>query len=228
MSVRVCAAIALLFVPPSVAWADGAADLPVEVEARVVKAAEAELGRIEKQLRANAELNSANVANITLPLQAALENDLGHGAVKLHPRAIYETCMDRLRKGDAPGAIGKTLVEMYRRGELGAASTGEKPDGAAVKPTPLVKKVASFIFDKERLRSPDPHLPDSYRVAPGEKLKGLYQICVDTTGKVTKVTTLQSISGADQYVMEQIHATWVYRPQPVPVCTTRAFVFQFN
>jgi hypothetical protein len=108
---------------------------------------------------------------------------------------------------------------MYRKGTFaggGAASDAN------------VKRVASFVFDKERLRSPDPHLPASIHPAPGEKLKGVYQICVGTDGKVTKVTTVQSIAGADQAVVDQIQSTWLYKPQPVPVCTVRAFVFQFN
>src|SRR5262249_30103843 len=88
------------------------------------------------------------------------------------------------------------------------------------------KKIASFVFDKERLRAPDPHLPDSVKPAHGEKLKGVYQICVGTDGKVNKVTTLQSISGADQTVMEQIRETWADRAEGVRGWTAGRFSWQ--
>jgi len=203
---------------PDDAWADSAPELAAEVEVRVLKVAESELGKIEKALRAQPGINPAAIANITLALQSALEEDLGRGPLKLYPRALFEACLARLKKGEDKDAIGKALVDLHRRGEFAHAAGG----------TDNVKKVASFVFDKERLRFPDPHLPPTIKPAPGEKLKGVYQICVGTDGKVSKVTTVQSISGADQAVMEQIQSTWIYKPQPVPVCTTRAFIFQFN
>jgi len=213
------AALALVLVVGTIGLAAaGASDLEVDVEVRVLKAAETELGRVEKLLRGQAGISAGAVANITLPLQTALEEDLGRGPVKIYPRAMFDACLERLKRGDDPAAIGKALVELHRRGELARAYGS----------VDSVKKVASFVFDKERVRSPDPHLPSTIKTAPGEKLKGVYQICVGTDGKVTKVTTVQSISGADQAVMEQIQSTWVYKPQPVPVCTTRAFLFQFN
>ncbi len=206
------------------AQAEGPAELPAEVEARTLKVAEAELGRIERVLKAQPGVAAASIANVTLPLQAALEEDLGKGPVKLYPRATLEACLAALKKGQDRDKIGLELVELHRRGELAKAA----PAAPAPAADASVKRVASFVFDKERVRSPDPHLPPTVKAAPGEKLKGLYQICVGTDGKVTKVTTVQSIPGADQAVIEQLQGTWQYKPQPVPVCTTRAFVFQFN
>jgi hypothetical protein len=194
--------------------------LAAEVEVRVVKNAESELGKLERALRGTPGIAADVIANVTLPLQSALEEDLASGPVKIYPRAMFDTCVGLAKKGSNKDVIGKTLVSMHRKGDF-ARSGGASSDAN-------VKKVASFVFDKERLHSPDPHLPQSIKPAPGEKLKGVYQICVGTDGKVTKVTTVQSISGADQAVMEQIQSTWVYKPQPVPVCTVRAFIFQFN
>lgn len=210
--------------------AQESAGLVAELEVRVLKMAESELGRIERQLRSHPSLKAASAANITLQLQTAIEEDLGRGPVKLFPRAIFDVCLKRLQKGEPSAEIGKSLVVLYRRGELAHATMGDAGDKAPIKAdAPAVpKKVASFVFDRERVRSPDPHLPPNFTSAPGEKVKGLYQICVDTHGKVMKVTTVQSIPGADQAVMEQIQNGWFYKPQPVPVCTTRAFVFQFN
>jgi hypothetical protein len=198
------------------------AELAAEVEVRVVKTAESELGKLERALRSTPGITADVIANVTLPLQSAIEEDLGRGPVKIYPRAMFDTCVGLVKKGQSKDVIGRTLVSMHRKGDFAHANPA--PSGGDAN----VKKVASFVFDKERLHSPDPHLPPSIKPAPGEKLKGVYQICVGTDGKVTKVTTVQSISGADQAVMEQIQSTWVYKPQPVPVCTVRAFIFQFN
>lgn len=216
MRVGAVLALAVMICGVSRAAAD---ELATEVEVRVVKTAESEFARVERHLRAQPRINAGAVANITLPLQTALEEDLGRGPVKIYPRAMFDACLTRLKKGDDPATIGKSLIELHRRGELARVS------GAA---TDNVKKVASFVLDKERVRWSDPLLPPSFKSAPGEKLKGVYQICVGIDGKVTKVTTVQSISGADQSIMEQVQSTWTYKPQPVPVCTTRAFLFQFN
>ncbi len=212
--------LALSLAAPDAA-AQSSGELAVEVEARVLKTAESELGRIEKLLRAQAGVNPATIANLTLPLQTALEEDLGRGPVKLYPRAIFDACLERLKKGGEREAIGRELVELQRRGGFARSASGAGVDTTT-------KKVASFVFDKERLRSPDPHLPSTFKAAPGARLKGIYQICVGTDGKINKISVVQSLSGADQAVMEQLQSTWLYKPQPVPVCTTRAFVFQFN
>ncbi len=203
---------------------DGAADLPAEVEARVIKTAEAELGHIERALRSQSGLDPGIVANVTLPLQSVLEQDLGKGPVKLYPRAIYEACLARLKKGEAPDAVSRELVELHRRGDLARGGAG-----ATAGADPSAKRVASFVFDKERLKFPDPHLPPGFKPPIGEKtVKGVYLICVGADGKVSKVSTVLTIPGADHVVMEQIESSWVYKPQPVPVCTPRQFVFQFN
>jgi len=205
----------------ALALADGdpAAELAVEVEARVVKTAEAELGRVERALRAQAGIDASQVANITLPLQTALEEDLGRGPVKLSPRAIYDACLQRLRTGQSGEQVGRALVELHHKGGLHAAGEPKPAEP---------KKVPSFLIDKELVRSPEPHLPGNIRPAPGAKLRGMYQICVGTDGKITKVTTVQSIGGADQAIMDHLRTSWLYRPQAVPVCSTRTFVFQFN
>jgi hypothetical protein len=197
-------------------------DLPVEVEARVLKTAEAELGHIERALRLQPGIDAAAVANVTLPLQAVLEQDLGRGPVKLYPLAIYEACLIRLKKGEARDDVSRDLVDMHRRGDLAKHGGGAGAEPAA-------KRVASFVFDKERVKFPDPHLPPGFKPPIGEKtVKGVYLICVGADGKVSKVSTVLTIPGADHTVMEQIESTWLYKPQPVPVCTPRQFVFQFN
>lgn len=211
-------ALCALLRAPAAGASDQPADLPAEIEARVIKTAEAELGRVERVLRAQPGVDQRAVANVTLPLQSAVEQDLGNGPVKIYPRAIYEVCLSHLKKGESRDAVGRVLVDLHHRGEL----RGQGVEVGA-------KRVASFVFDKERLKYPDPHLPPSYKPPAGERvMKGIYLICVGTDGKVTKVTTVTPIPGADQMLIAQLQRTWLYKPQPVPVCTPRQFVFQFN
>jgi protein TonB len=89
--------------------------------------------------------------------------------------------------------------------------------------------VASFIFDRERIKSPDPHLPQAFLQSHANStVKGMYRICVASDGSVSKVETVTSLSGADQTIIEQVGSTWQYKPQPVPVCTIRVFEFHIN
>jgi hypothetical protein len=153
------AAIVVGLLATSSVRGDGPGDLPAEVEARVIKTAEAELGHIERALRSQPGLDPAIVANVTLPLQTVLEEDLGKGPVKLYPRAIYEACLSRLKKGEARDDVGRALVDLHKRGDLARAGGG----GTDAAP----KRVASFVFDKERLKFPDPHLPPSFKPPVG-------------------------------------------------------------
>jgi periplasmic protein TonB len=129
--------------------------------------------------------------------------------------------------GSKMGEKGGTLqgVEGGIQGPTGGVGAG-LPTAA---PPPKPKLVASFVFDRERLKYPDPHLPESFLQShPAQTVKGMYRIFVDTHGSVSKVETVTSLSGADQTIIEQVKSTWQYKPQPVPVCTIRVFEFRIN
>jgi hypothetical protein len=129
--------------------------------------------------------------------------------------------------GSKDGQVGGRL-DGVEGGVLGPSGTVGAP-GPAPQPPPKPKLVASFIFDRERLKFPDPHLPEAFLQAhANQTLKGTYRICVDMGGSVTKVETVSSLSGGDRYIIEQVQATWQYKPQPVPVCTIRVFEFHIN
>jgi hypothetical protein len=86
--------------------------------------------------------------------------------------------------------------------------------------------VASFVLDGQRLSSPDPRLPEAVVSAhPGQQLKGTYRICVRQDGRVSDVTVLTPVPGADPAIIEQLKSSWIYKPQPLPVCTIRNFIF---
>jgi hypothetical protein len=92
---------------------------------------------------------------------------------------------------------------------------------------PAPKVVAQFIFDNERLEHPNPHLPREWLLAhpDAERVSALYRICVGTDGHIDKILVMRGIDGADDAIIEQVTRTWRYRPQPVPICSPRAFTF---
>ncbi len=89
--------------------------------------------------------------------------------------------------------------------------------------------VPQFIADRQRLTSPDPHLPEWFRQQhPRETLKGLYRICVNSDGRVVDAQAVTGIAGVDRFIVDQIRAGWTYKPQPLPFCSTRVFEFRIN
>jgi hypothetical protein len=142
---------------------------------------------------------------------------------------------DEGEEGDPDGVVGGSK-DGESGGQLGGVEGGMKGQhggtGSALPlpaPPPKPKLVASFIFDRERLKFPDPHLPEAFLQShPNQVVKGMYRICVDMDGSVSKVETVTSLSGADQSIIEQVSHEWQYKPQPVPVCTIRVFEFHIN
>lgn len=110
-----------------------------------------------------------------------------------------------------------------------ASGPGGGKDGPPGSGGPIARTVPGFVFDRELLFAPDPHLPSAIREShPHEQLRGLYRICIGRDGRVQHVSVLSSIAGADEAIMGQIRSAWRYKPQPVPVCSTRGFVFTIN
>jgi protein TonB len=104
------------------------------------------------------------------------------------------------------------------------------PPAPTAAPAPVAPKmVPSFVFDKERINAPDPHLPESFMNRhPKETFNATYRICVGTDGRITEASAVHPIGGVDDDVLGQIRRTWLYKPQPLPVCSMRVFVFKIN
>jgi hypothetical protein len=133
-------------------------------------------------------------------------------------------------EGDPDGVAGGS-AEGVADGRVGGVAGGQVTPGAAqpvvAKPPP--KMVASFVFDRERLQYPNPQLPETFKRQHAlQTLRGMYRICVDMDGSIEKMETVSSISGMDRTIIEQVIATWRYKPQPVPVCTIRVFEFRIS
>ncbi|HME91014.1 MAG TPA: hypothetical protein VKE49_06305, partial [Myxococcaceae bacterium] len=110
----------------------------------------------------------------------------------------------------------------------GSAPPAAPSSAAAGDSAPKVKFVPSFVFDAQRIFSPNPHLPEAFAQAhPHQQFRASYRICVSPDGSVSNVSVVTSIPGIDQAIVEQLKG-WMYKPQPVPICTERQFIFKIN
>ena len=118
-------------------------------------------------------------------------------------------------EGGVPGGVPGGVVGGVPGGVL----------GAPLPPAPPPKTVASFVLDAQRISAPDPHLPEGLRTNPGQHMRATYRICVRQDGHVSDVTIVTPLPGADAAIIDQVKRTWIYKPQPLPVCTIRNFMF---
>jgi protein TonB len=91
------------------------------------------------------------------------------------------------------------------------------------------KNVPPAKFDADAIYRPDPHLPGIVliqRKGTGDAI-WLGKVCLDTGGKVSQVTTLQGIPGADNDIIATMR-TWKFKPQPFPICTMLRLVYHID
>jgi protein TonB len=88
------------------------------------------------------------------------------------------------------------------------------------------RNVPAFAIQRDLIRQTPPRLSDVFRQRHrgGERLAGVYRVCVGRDGKVTQVIPVQGIAGADTDIADGIREGWLYKPQPVPVC----FLYNVN
>ena len=125
--------------------------------------------------------------------------------------------------GATAGGVAGGVIGGVVGGTVGGAGTG------GGKPAPAPKMVASITLMAQQLSHPDPHLPDWFRNQHANQVvRGVYKVCLRQDGHVGDVFPMTSIPGMDQTVIEQIKSGWVYKPQPVPVCTASVIIFKIN
>jgi hypothetical protein len=166
----------------------------------------------------------------TMPRMIVQQAIVQPAAVKPpEPKAAEEKGEEDEPEGDPDGVAGGS-TEGVANGTLGGVVGGQVTPGASHPvPAPPPKMVASFVFDRERLQFPNPELPEVFKQAHAHQtLRGMYRICVDRDGSIGKMETVTSLSGMDRTIIEQVTATWRYKPQPVPVCTIRVFEFRIG
>jgi hypothetical protein len=101
--------------------------------------------------------------------------------------------------------------------------------GGTVGGTGKAKVIPQFLADRERLASPNPHLPEWFTAQhPRQSVKGLYRVCVDNEGRVVTVEAVNGIAGVDNVITQQVLVGWRYKPQVHPFCYPRLFQFDIN
>lgn len=130
------------------------------------------------------------------------------------------------QEGGQPGGVPGGVAGGVVGGVVGAPPTAAPPPPPPAPP----KMVPSFVFDKQRLSSPDPRLSDPYKDRhPKQSVTATYRICVGPDGRITEVSVIRGLGGTeDDHVIRQLRATWRYKPQPLPVCSVRNFVFNIK
>jgi periplasmic protein TonB len=125
-------------------------------------------------------------------------------------------------KGGVKGGVVGGVIGGVVGGTVGGAGTGNAPAAAP-------KMVASITLLASQLSHPDPHLPDFFRNQhPNQVVRGVYKVCLRQDGRVSDVYPMTSIPGVDAIIIEQVKASWTYKPQPVPVCFASAITFKIN
>ncbi len=129
----------------------------------------------------------------------------------------------------------QTQDDALDRGNTGPPGPiGEPPQGPVVPvapppppppPPPAPRKVPVFLIRKQQLSGADPHLPAHVKLQHrGQTLTGAYLVCIDKSGRVSSVTVLTSIPGADDEVVQTVR-DWTYKEQLIPVCFAQNFEF---
>jgi hypothetical protein len=92
------------------------------------------------------------------------------------------------------------------------------------------KMVPMFTLMASRISTKMPRLPDAFLTThPDRTVPAAFKICLGTDGHVTDVTVKMSLDfDADESVKKQIRETWLYRPQPLPVCFVNPFMFRIG
>jgi protein TonB len=129
--------------------------------------------------------------------------------------------------GGVPGGVVGGVAGGVVGGVVGGVPTAAPPPPP---PAPVAPKmVPSFVFDQQRIASPNPHLPSDFISRhPKQTINTTYRICVNTAGQVTEVTPVRGMNGVDETVESTVRTSWRWKPQPLPVCTIRNFQFQID
>lgn len=104
-------------------------------------------------------------------------------------------------------------------------------------PPPGAQNVSPTLLEVSRIAGEKAIVPDdktrkAIQDSSATRLIASFKLCVDDTGKVTKVTMLKSsgFEAYDQKILREMRTNWAYRPyqvngKAVPVCTAVTFIY---
>jgi protein TonB len=144
------------------------------------------------------------------------------------PRRVPEKIPEPREPAPAPEASAETSdsAAAAEGGESGGVEggvvggvVGGIVGGVVGAELPPPKNVPAFVIQRDLLQQSSPVLPEVFKQSHrGERLLGMYRVCVGLDGHVTAVTVVKSVPGADEAIQSGIRERWVYKPQQVPVC----------
>ena len=132
----------------------------------------------------------------------------------------------RGQSAEAPNGASKSSAVPTAAASVagGAPSATGQPAGAAdaARTQALLvnaRNVPAFALHREALSEKQPDLPaDVASAHRGERLAGMYKVCVAPDGTIAAVTTVQSIAGADEAIANRIRSGWKYKAQTAVLC----------
>ncbi len=115
-----------------------------------------------------------------------------------------------------PGGVIGGVVGGVEGGVVGGVVGGTGP---VTNEPPKPRNVPAFVIQRDMLEQTAPRLPEVFKQAHrGERLAGMYRVCVGLDGHVYEVTVVKGVPGADEAIAAGVREGWVYKPQQVPVC----------
>jgi protein TonB len=146
------------------------------------------------------------------------------------PHAIVQPKKEEEKKEeDKPDEEGATEdgVEGGVAGGVKGGVVGGTVGGTGKGPVSSPKTVPMFTLMSQKIAAVNPHLSDGFKAQhPHQNVVGTYKVCIGNDGHVNDVTTMNSVAGEDGPIITQMKSTWLYKPQPVPVCFVSRLVFQ--
>ena len=161
-----------------------------------------------------------------------------HKEVKPHPKVVptqptvipqlvqpkeepEDDSSDDGEEGGVEGGVAGGVAGGVVGGVVGGVGAGTGP----VKP----KNVPPYMLDQQKISGDAPHLPDIVKIQRKGTGDAIFmaKICIDQSGRVSQISVIQGIPGADQSILATLR-TWKYKPQPLPICSMSRFVFSIN
>lgn len=138
-----------------------------------------------------------------------------------------ETPKQETKKEEPAGEVGG--VEGGVKGGVAGGVVGGVVGGQLGGTGVPGKMVPSFTLVAQQIAHPEPRLPEWFlQQHATQTIKGTYKVCIQQDGRIGEVTTMVGIPGVDDVIVSQIKSGWVYKPQPVPVCTAAVIIYKIK
>jgi hypothetical protein len=87
------------------------------------------------------------------------------------------------------------------------------------------KNVPPHVLDSARISGDMPDLIKIQRRRSQDEVSGRYKVCIGTDGHVRSVEVVSTIDKASDESIQATVGQWIYKPQPIGICSMIRFVF---